>query len=362
MSKDSLTALSASRIKTLQTCSWIYWAKYKLKVPDKSNDGASRGTICHLIFELFGEKRHKHHYSAIVKAGTVKASAAVYRLILHHAKKLNVADDENLQLIDEMTVNGLNYDFFGKDKLGLKEAHSERSFEITKDEGDIKYKIRGFIDKLFLYKDNSAIIRDFKTSKQVFKGKDLTDNLQDLMYSLAISYLYPKYHNRISEFLFLKFELGTDLLGNTAKGVVRMDSIDNDELKGFEYQLTAIQNTIDNFDEDLGRSSLAAKKGYPKDGSFGGPLACGKKGFKKSRGEYLLDKFGEKIPAYICPFREARDYYVILDENGNKIKGGFTQEELEGELKKGQSILKQKYAGCPHWNNKEVLDDLMSGF
>ena len=53
------TTLSASRIKTAQGCSWLYWCKYKLKLPDASNDGAKRGSICHLIFELLGEKRRR---------------------------------------------------------------------------------------------------------------------------------------------------------------------------------------------------------------------------------------------------------------------------------------------------------------
>ena len=54
--------LSASKIKTLQSCSWLYWCKYHLKLPEESNSGASRGTICHLIFECLGNPRHKHHY------------------------------------------------------------------------------------------------------------------------------------------------------------------------------------------------------------------------------------------------------------------------------------------------------------
>ena len=66
MSKHE-SALSASRIKTLQQCSWKYWCNYKLKLPDKSNDGASRGWICHLIFELLGEPRHKKHYDLIAE-------------------------------------------------------------------------------------------------------------------------------------------------------------------------------------------------------------------------------------------------------------------------------------------------------
>ena len=51
MSSSSKVKLSASRLKTAKTCSYLYWAKYHLKLPDKTNDGAARGSVCHLIFE-----------------------------------------------------------------------------------------------------------------------------------------------------------------------------------------------------------------------------------------------------------------------------------------------------------------------
>ena len=43
MEKQSLKTLSASRIKTLETCSWVYWNNYHTKVPQRSNDGSDRG-------------------------------------------------------------------------------------------------------------------------------------------------------------------------------------------------------------------------------------------------------------------------------------------------------------------------------
>ena len=188
-----LTPLSASRLKTAQTCSWIYWCKYKLKLPDKSNDGASRGSICHLVFECLGNPRHKRHYDSILSSGTLKGSDVVWRMVTSYAKKLSVDDEENLSLIDKMTVNGLNYDFFGNDYDNPTEGISEKSFNITVDEDGKKYRIRGFIDKLFLYsKKKKALIRDFKSSKQVFKGKETTDNLQNLMYALAVKKIYLK--------------------------------------------------------------------------------------------------------------------------------------------------------------------------
>ena len=51
--------LSASRIKTLETCSWSYWCNYHLKLPQKQNEGALRGTVCHLVFEMLVKKKHK---------------------------------------------------------------------------------------------------------------------------------------------------------------------------------------------------------------------------------------------------------------------------------------------------------------
>ena len=229
------TPLSASRIKTAQSCSWLYWCKYKLHLPDRSNDGARRGSICHLVFEVLGVKKRKKYYNKIIKSEDVFAVESIKRLILKHAAREGVDDQENIQLMKDMIFNGLSYDFFGKDLDKPTEEFSEKDFDIIKSDGDIRYKIRGFIDKLFLYKKQKfALIRDFKTSKDVFKGKDATDNLQDLMYSLAVKNLFPEYSNRVSEFLFLKFDLDPNA---SKSGVVQMKPLEEDELKGFEMQL-----------------------------------------------------------------------------------------------------------------------------
>ena len=145
---EPFTALSASRIKTAQSCSWLYWCKYKLKLPDTSNDGAKRGSICHLIFEVLGNKRHKKYHHKIVKSGSVFAVPSIKRLIMKHACRVGVDDKENLDLIKEMTFNGLCYDFFGNVNGRPTEALSEQDFLIVCNEGGYRYKIRGFIDKL----------------------------------------------------------------------------------------------------------------------------------------------------------------------------------------------------------------------
>ena len=82
MSKTKPVYLSASRLKTVKMCSWLYWCKYHERLPDKSNDGASRGTVCHLIFECLGKPSRQHYYDAILKNNDAFAVPSIKKLIL----------------------------------------------------------------------------------------------------------------------------------------------------------------------------------------------------------------------------------------------------------------------------------------
>jgi hypothetical protein len=352
MSNKEIKYLSASKIKTLQSCSWLYWCNYHLKLPDTPNDGASRGTVCHQLFECLGNPRHKAHYNNIIKAGTIWKNKSISRYIKTLSKKLSVDDEENIQLIEQMILNGLRYDFFGSETSKPSEGISEKDFAISESKGDINYSIRGFIDKLFLYKSKStALIRDFKTSKKVFSGKDITDNLQALMYSLAVKKMYPNIKNTTAEFLFLKFNLDSDMLGKRGEGVISINSISNEELKGFEYFLTEIQSAVNSFSEKDARSNFAAKQNFPSDGSFGGPLSCG---FAKRKNQ--LKKDGTKM--WHCSYKFAFKYWKLEDKNGKIIKTAFEKEDLISSQNEGQKISQQQYDGCPHWVKKQDEFDL----
>ena len=336
--KPPETPLSASRIKTAQSCSWLYWCKYKLNLPDKSNDGAKRGSICHLIFELLGEKKRKKYYNKIIKAQDIFAVPSIKRLVMKHAVREQVDDPENIELIKEMTYNGLTYDFFGGDLGKPTKEFSEKDFEIIKNDGEVSYKIRGFIDKLFLYKKKKfALIRDFKTSKSVFKGKDATDNLQDLMYSLAVKNLFPEYSERVSEFLFLKFDLDSE---SSNSGLMQMKPLDNEELYGFELQLTEIQRYLDNFSEKHARCNFAAHKGFPNDGSFTGKLLCG---FAKEKGELKLDG----SPKWHCSMKFDFFYYHVKNKDGDVIASYFEEDFTEDLVPDDCTYEIKYYEGCP---------------
>ena len=342
--------LSASRISTAKKCSWTYWCKYVQKLPDTTNEGASRGTVCHLILELLCEERHKATYDLILSEKSVWASPPVKRLIYYHTRKLDIHSKENLKLINNFILNGLNYDYFGTALGAPSDSFSEKKFDISVNENSKNYRINGLIDKLFIYsKKKLVLIRDFKASKAIYKGADVSDNLQDLIYCLAVKHLYPENSNRKFEFVFLKFDLEDDLLGNPGEGVLRMKELSASELEGFEYELTGIQEYLDHFSYDDATANLAAKKGFPTDGSFSGRLACG---FASEPGQ--LKKDG--TPMWHCPFKFAFDYWALKNKEGEVIKTSYLDEKpmLEELLKDGYFIEQMRYDGCPAWQTNVV--------
>jgi hypothetical protein len=325
-----MTKQSASRIKLLQSCHWHYYARYILNIPDTPNDGASRGTVCHEIFEYLSKLKTNTQYKRIVSKQDPFASVRVKKKILATAKDLNVDDEENLSLIKKMILNGLSCNFYGLDLGVPNEAHAELSFNIVTDE----YNIRGFIDQLFLYKElGIALIRDYKTSKSTFSGKELEDNLQHYFYSLAVRHLFPEYKQRMSEFLFLKFDLEKE-------GLVKMDVLDEDDLDGFEVQLAETQQIIDGFNKDIACSNFAYDAGFPTDSSFSGRLLCG---FAKKPNQ--LKKDG--TPMWHCPAKFAFNYFIIKDSDGNFVRSEKEDEFNKNSLKDGESYELVEYSGCP---------------
>lgn len=324
--------LSASRIKTLQTCSFLYYSKYKLGLPDESNPGSIMGSAIHNIYECLGNPRHKKAYDALIQAQTFDAYPPIKRYLASFLRK-NGLDDLYMPLVDTMLIEGVNYDFFGKDDGEPDESFSELNFDIQKKEGDKNYRIMGFIDKLFLYKQHCvAKIRDFKSSKRQFEGKDVYDNVQDLMYRLAIKNLYPDYLKQKMEFVFLQFDC------NKA-GVVQTPDVCDVELEGFEHFLTEIQSLVDNFDEKAAKSNLAYDKGYPaKEDGFAGRLVCG----RADRPD-VLKKDGGK--AWCCPVKLASEYWAVLEKD-KVIKTFKTEKEAKSFAGKNK-VKRMLHKGCP---------------
>ncbi|MAF24968.1 hypothetical protein CL634_05270 [bacterium] len=311
--------LSASRIKTLETCSWIYWSRYHLGLPDTPNDGALRGTICHLIFELLLKPRHKKYFDAMMKANAMEGSPTVVRLVKKFLNKNNIMHDrpdDNYELISDMIMVGLHTDFYGKDQKGtLGKAEKEFCIENKKPE----YKIRGFMDKCIKYKNKIKIV-DYKSSKYKFRGDELDSNIQALMYSLAAKTLWPDLKPSI-EFQFLRFP---------RKPCQNLEFSD-EEIKGFQTYLEHINKHINSFSEEDSETNFA-------------------KDNQKSRWMCGIGK-------WVCPLKSEFKYYSLIDKNEKQIKSSLQEEELKKIKKRGQKIIVKTYEGCPKWKNEGEADD-----
>lgn len=330
--------LSASRIKTLKSCSWLYYANYILKLPDKSNSGAQRGTICHLVLECLLNKRHKKHIAKIRKAGTIDKIPSIARLVKKHLKKdglLDDAEEDHYRLCDEMILVGLNHDFLG---ARGSDPIPEQDFRIDNE----RYKIRGFIDKSVFYKGGKVLdITDYKTSKRKFEGDDLNDNIQAKSYAIAAKAIWPQVEKVKVKFLFLRFPDDPEIEIEPSL----------EELDNFEDQLEKYYKQINNFSEQDAYSNLAATKPYPKkDEGFCGPLMCG---YGKYPGH--KNKLGKVY--WVCPAKWPFDYYGIKNSSGEIVETAFEPEGLR-KLEKGEKAVILHYNGCPIYRKKKEVDIL----
>ena len=327
--------LSASKIKKLNSCSWAYWCRYELNLPDGTNDGAKRGSICHLVFEVLGNKRHRKHFTKIIRKQNAFASEAVERLVRYHAAKEEVDDADNLEMIREMLLKGLNWDFFGLNLGKPAESISEYKFKIEKNDFPIRYNAIGFIDKLFLYKKKKrGLIRDFKTSKKMLVPAEVDDNLQDWLYSLAVRHDFPEYKNRQSEFVFLRF------MDTPKDGIQLMEPLTDEMLDAFELELSHYQQVIEEFDAKDAVSNFAADQGFPTDNTFSGKLSCG-------FAEYPQHLKQDGSFRWHCSYKFSFDYYSVIDFNGEVVKNYMEDDFDESVVKDDQLWIKRTYDGCP---------------
>jgi len=166
------------------------------------------------------------------------------------------------------------------------------------------------MDKPEKYEKESLVkIVDYKSSKNKYRGEELTCNPQAMMYSLAAKTLWPSFKKVMVQFLFLKFP----------RSPAQELEYNDEQLKGFEHYLEQVQKLIDNFDETVAKSNYAADNKYRW---LCGPAKSG----------------------WECPVKKPFDFYVLLNKDGRVTSSSFKDDFTP---KKGQTVEKREYSGCP---------------
>ena len=82
----------------MTSCSWLYWCKYHLKLPDKTNDGALKGSIVHLVLECLGKQKRKNANDITLNniksmsrdlQNVFRCNMDIQNVVLHILKKLD---------------------------------------------------------------------------------------------------------------------------------------------------------------------------------------------------------------------------------------------------------------------------------
>jgi len=305
--------LSASSIKALESCSWLYWAQYEQKIPQRVNEGAQRGTIAHLIFELLLLPKHKKHFDLIINSGSIEGSPAVKRLVLKHLRKEKILKIDNYKLMDNMILVGLRSNFFGEKHLGATVSNPEFRFELENQSP--LYKVRGYIDKFITYPNGKIKIVDYKSSKSKFSGDELEANIQSFVYSL-VGYKLLKAKEVVAEFIFLRY----------SKQPLQQVRPTKEQLSGFEHYLAYLYSLILQFNKNLAQNNLA---------------------INNSKNRWLC-----KTGSWVCPYLNSFKYYALFNENGTIARTAMMKENLKKET--GQILKEMWYEGCPGWKNNKI--------
>ena len=134
-----------------------------------------------------------------------------------------------------------------------------------------------------------------------------------MIYSLAAKKAWPELKPKV-EFLFLRFP----------KAPTQELEFTDEELRGLESYLGHVYEIINNFDEELGKTSYA----------------------KDKRKVQWLCKAGR---TWRCPYIDPFDYYRVVDGEGKVLRSSF-KNDLEAN--ENETVEKAKYEGCPAWASK----------
>lgn len=357
--------LSASKIKTAQSCSMKYFLSYIEHLPDRGNLGSFLGGKTHIILECLSLDRRRALVSKILEQKDIfhgKACRGLEKLVYKHLREKDAATDENVEKVKTFVLNGLAHDFYGEQRGKPIVALTEKDFLTITD----TYKVRGFIDRLFVYEDGHALIRDYKSSKEAYRGEDASNaGIQATTYCLAVRELaakkiIPSVKTISVEFLFLKFDCNLESSWDTGiyRGAVTKKLYHNgggkiilnyqwDEVKGFEQYLGSVQNYLENFTEKDAEKNYAALQPRSEDDSFSGPLNCG---FGTYPGQ--LKKDGSLM--FSCSFRHPFDYYFISKDN--KWVASCFLDEREKLLVKypieSFNWQEKTHHGCKYWRDR----------
>ncbi|MCS3901804.1 ATP-dependent helicase [Methanococcus voltae] len=173
-------AFSPSKIVDYDSCPLMFKYKNVLSIPTPKKSYFSVGNTVHKIFEILGDKKINDERITIEMA---------QNMLLENLKEQDF--DSKTEYDEQMTncLNMLNYWFeFEKNNVD-KIISVEEKFSINL----CNHTINGIIDRIDKTTDDNYIVLDYKTGKTALSKNKLLNNIQLIIYAIAVKEKYGKY-------------------------------------------------------------------------------------------------------------------------------------------------------------------------
>lgn len=312
--KNKIT-LSATAVKQFLDCSWLFYQTRMLKIPDHSHPKTAVGSLVHTILEAFCRPRHRKHFEATIHHQSVYGSPVIARLVRMFRAKHPDVTDEHMADLDKLVFVALNHDWICKG--AAKVLPPEHPFEI--DFGE--FSVKGFMDRVVLYAD-VAVIRDYKSQSKRFTESEIANQLQAFFYQTAVQHEFGL--PATVEFIMLRFPANKR---DPGRYIQRVEPLSADQISGFKYYLSVINQQINALTEEDAKGNLKAYK----DAGF-----CQR----------------------VCSLKDPFDYWVLMGDKERPLASVRVPKYGIGERdpdewaverlapKEGQRVERRRYEGC----------------
>lgn len=154
--------ISASRLNSLDQCSWKFYCEEVLKLPSKTHPKTLVGTITHGILECLLNPRHQDKYNRIIQEPSSVYNCPVVSRYIKIQQNKHGIEQKLIDDIDEMVLLVLkSTDYLDKKADERFAPEHEFKFKIAD-----KYEVKGFIDRIYR-KNNLYCIIDYKTKGSI---------------------------------------------------------------------------------------------------------------------------------------------------------------------------------------------------
>lgn len=293
--------VSASKVKDLIKCSYAFYCKNVLKLPEETHEKTLAGSCLHYIIEFVLKPRRKQLRLKIIKDGfTFGSHPSIYRYveIFHRKHEIDMWQPMDLEPLLQLAFSTIA-PYIKEDNF-----KSEQRFELKI--GDATCS--GIVDLTYIDKENSRIM-DFKTSAQKFTKKEMMNNIQAPIYQLW----YFETYGELVEVDFIMVRHPPTKF-KPQKHIQTAKAPSEDILEGLKYYVRGLYQTMNNF------------------------------GLREAFSSFCDDYwFCEKL----CKFKEPFEYATVFE--GDKEIGNFHLDKIP-QLKENQTVKIYKYNGCPKFN------------